>query len=49
VTHLPFVAAAYTLGVAVPLAFALAATLRMRAANRRLGAIDPRAARRSRA
>ena len=46
-THLPFVAAAYALGIAVPLAFGLAAALRMQAAARRLAAIDPRVARRA--
>ena len=45
-THLPFVAAAYTLGVLVPAAFAADAWARMRAAKRRLAAIDPRRGRR---
>jgi hypothetical protein len=46
VTHLPYIVTAYTLGVAIPCAFAVAALLRMRAARRRLAAIDPRANRR---
>ena len=41
-THLPFVAASYVLGVVVPAGFALAAFLRVGAARRRLAAIDPR-------
>ncbi|GAC1342760.1 MAG: hypothetical protein NVSMB18_17380 [Acetobacteraceae bacterium] len=43
-SHLPFVAAAYTLGVAVPLALVLSAWQRLRLARRRLAAIDPREA-----
>jgi hypothetical protein len=43
VTHLPFIAACYGLGVLVPGGFGLAAFLRMRSAQRRLAAIDPRA------
>jgi hypothetical protein len=43
VTHLPYVAASYALGVLVPVGFALAAYLRLGAARRRLAAIDPRA------
>lgn len=42
-THLPYVAASYALGVAVPVAFALAAFLRLGLARRRLAALDPRA------
>jgi hypothetical protein len=42
-THLPFIAASYALGVLVPVGFALAAYLRQRSARRRLAAIDPRA------
>ncbi len=41
-THLPYIIAAYTLGVLIPGTFALAAFLRMRTAQRRLAAIDPR-------
>jgi HAMP domain-containing protein len=41
-THLPYVAASYALGVLVPAGFALAAYLRLGAARRRLAAIDPR-------
>lgn len=44
-THLPYVAAAYALGIAVPAAFALTAWRRLEAARRRLAAIDPRAPR----
>jgi hypothetical protein len=42
-THLPYVVAAYTLGVLIPGWFAAAAAFRMRSATRRLAAIDPRA------
>ena len=42
-THLPFIAGSYALGVLVPAAFALSAYLRLGAARRRLAAIDPRA------
>lgn len=41
-THLPYVAAAYTLGVAIPVALAVSAWQRLRLARRRLAAIDPR-------
>jgi cytochrome c biogenesis protein CcdA len=41
-THLPYVAASYALGLGIPLAFALAAWTRLGAAQRRLRAIDPR-------
>jgi hypothetical protein len=41
-THLPFVASAYALGALVPAAFAVAAFLRMRTAQRRLAALGPR-------
>ena len=41
-THLPFVAASYALGVLVPLLFGVAAFTRMGTARRRLAAIDPR-------
>lgn len=41
-THLPFIAASYTLGILIPVGFGLAAYLRMGAARRRLAAIDPR-------
>ena len=42
-THLGFIASAYALGIAVPLAFAAIATRRLSLARRRLAAIDPRA------
>jgi len=41
-THLPYIVAAYALGLIIPLGFGLAAFLRMRAARNRLAAIDPR-------
>ena len=41
-THLPYIVASYALGVLIPAAFAVAAFLRMRGAQRRLAAIDPR-------
>jgi hypothetical protein len=41
-THLPYIVSAYTLGVLIPGTFAVAAFLRMRAAQRRLAAIGPR-------
>jgi hypothetical protein len=42
VTHLPFIAASYALGVLVPLVFGISAFTRMAAARRRLALIDPR-------
>ncbi|MEO8716545.1 MAG: hypothetical protein ABI369_16190 [Acetobacteraceae bacterium] len=45
-THLPYIAASYVLGLLIPGAFAIAAWTRMRAATSRLAAIDPRARRR---
>ncbi len=44
-THLPFIAASYALGVLVPLAFAVDAWLRTRTARRRLAAVDTRRSR----
>jgi hypothetical protein len=41
-THLPFVAASYALGILVPSGFALSAWLRLGRARRRLAAVDPR-------
>ena len=41
-THLPFIAAAYALGVLLPVGYALAAWQRSVAARRKLAAIDPR-------
>ena len=41
-THLPFVAGSYALGILIPAGFALAAFLRLGAARRRLAAIDHR-------
>ncbi len=41
-THLPFVAASYSLGIGVPAAFAVAAWRRLRQAARRLAVLDPR-------
>ena len=45
-THLPYIAASYALALLIPGAFAVSAWTRMRAAARRLAAIDPRARRR---
>lgn len=45
-SYLPYIAASYTLGVVIPLAFSLSAVLRVGRARRRLAAIDPRAGRR---
>ena len=41
-THLPYVLSCYALWILVPVVFGVAAFLRMRAADRRLAAIDPR-------
>jgi len=41
-THLPYVVAAYLLGVLIPTSFAVSAFLRMRGARRRLDAMDRR-------
>jgi hypothetical protein len=41
-THLSYIVAAYVLGVMIPGTFAVAAFLRMRAAQRRLATIDHR-------
>ena len=43
-THLPFIAATYVLGVTVPLVLAVGAWRRLAQARRRLAALDPRAA-----
>ncbi|MGI4940259.1 MAG: hypothetical protein ACRYHQ_06805 [Janthinobacterium lividum] len=42
-THLPFIAATYALGLAVPVVFAAGAWRRLAQAKRRLAAVDPRA------
>jgi hypothetical protein len=42
VTHLPYIVAAYALGVLIPTTYAVAAFMRMRNARRRLATIDPR-------
>lgn len=42
-THLPFVATAYALGIGVPVLFAVSAWQRLRLARRRLAAVDTRA------
>ena len=47
-THFGFIASAYGLGIAIPLAFSVAAMNRVRAATRRLAAIDPRQSRKGR-
>jgi len=44
-THLPYIVASYLLGVAIPVAFAVSAFARMRAANRLLAAMGSRRAR----
>jgi hypothetical protein len=44
-THWPFIAASYALGVLIPLVFGVAAFTRMGTARRRLALIDPRAGR----
>ncbi len=41
-THLPFIAVSYALGIVLPLAFAVSAWHRTGVARRRLAAIDPR-------
>ena len=41
-THLPFVAASYGLGIGVPLVLALSSWRRLRLAKARLAVIDPR-------
>jgi hypothetical protein len=41
-THLPFIAGSYALGILIPASYAVAAYLRLGAARRRLAAIDPR-------
>ena len=41
-THLPYIAASYALGLLVPASYAVAAFLRMRTAKRRLAAIGTR-------
>ncbi len=43
-THLPFIAASYVLGVGVPVVLAGLAWTRLSSARRRLMAIDPRMA-----
>lgn len=46
-TSLPYIAGSYALGLLLPAAFAVSAWMRVRAAARRLAAIDPRARRRA--
>jgi cytochrome c biogenesis protein CcdA len=41
-THLPFIAGAYALGIALPLWLAIDATLRLGRARRRLAAVETR-------
>lgn len=41
-THLPFIVAAYSLGIGIPVVFAVLSWLRLGQARRRLDAIDPR-------
>ncbi len=44
-THLPYIVAAYALGVAIPVGYAIAAWQRVATARRKLAAIDPRMSR----
>jgi hypothetical protein len=44
-THLPYIVAAYLLGVLIPASFAISAFARMRTARRRLAAVDRRSRR----
>ena len=44
-THWPFIAASYALGMLIPLVFGIAAFIRMGTARRRLALIDPRVSR----
>jgi heme exporter protein D len=44
-THLPFIIAAYVIAIGLPIIFSVDALLRVRAARRRLDAIDPRRSR----
>lgn len=44
-THLPFITAAYALGIGVPAVLAVLSWQRLRRAQRRLAAIDPRMSR----
>lgn len=48
-THLPYIVAAYLIAVGLPLFFIIEALSRVRAASRRLEAIDPRRERAGRA
>ena len=41
-THLPFIVTCYSLGIGVPVLFALHAWRRLGVARRRLAALDPR-------
>lgn len=41
-THLPYVAASYVLGIGVPVVLGLLAATRLARARRRLAALDPR-------
>jgi hypothetical protein len=41
-THVPFIATSYALGVLLPGVYAIAAFRRVRRAARRLAAVDPR-------
>ncbi len=41
-THLPYIAASYTLGVLIPLALGVDAWMRGRSAQRRLAAVETR-------
>jgi type IV secretory pathway TrbD component len=41
-THLPYIAASYAIGILVPAAFGIGAWTRAAAARRKLRAVDPR-------
>ncbi len=43
-THLPFIVAAYALGIGIPLVLGMLAWQRLGRARRRLAAVDPRMA-----
>jgi hypothetical protein len=41
-THLPYIVAAYVIGIGLPAIFTIDSLLRVRSARRKLDAIDPR-------
>ncbi len=42
-THLPYIVAAYALGIGIPAVFAVLSRQRLATARQRLAALDPRA------